>query len=48
MSAIGYLGLVAGPALVGAISSGLGLRAGLGFLAIAGTLVAVTPVAASR
>jgi hypothetical protein len=47
MSAIGYLGLVAGPALVGVISEGLGLRAGLGFLALAGVAVAVIPLLGS-
>ena len=43
MSAFGYLGLVAGPAVVGSVAQGLGLRAGLGFLAVAAGLVAVIP-----
>lgn len=43
MSAIGYLGLVAGPAVVGAVSEGLGLRLGLAFLAVAGVVVASIP-----
>ena len=43
MSAVGYLGLVAGPAVVGSVSEGLSLRAGLGFLAVAAGFVAVIP-----
>lgn len=43
MSAVGYLGLVAGPAVVGSVSQGVGLRAGLGLLAVAAGFVAVIP-----
>lgn len=35
VTAVGYLGFVVGPAVVGAVSEGLGLRAGLGLLAAA-------------
>jgi MFS family permease len=43
VSAVGYLGLVAGPALVGWVADGVGLRAALGFLAAAAAIVALIP-----
>lgn len=43
LSAVGYLGLVAGPAIVGAVAQGLGLRAGLAFLSLCALFVALSP-----
>jgi hypothetical protein len=40
VSSVGYLGLVVGPAVVGLVSGGLGLRDGLGLLALAAAAVA--------
>lgn len=48
VSGVGYLGLVLGPTLVGVIADGVGLRAGLGFLAAAAVFVAVAPAVTSR
>lgn len=44
VSGVGYLGLVLGPTLVGAVAEGAGLRAGLGMLAGAAVFVAIVPV----
>lgn len=41
VTAAGYLGFVAGPPIVGALSSAFGLRWGLGFMAAAAAVVAV-------
>ena len=43
VSAFGYLGLVAGPAIVGGIADGVGLRGALGTLAAAALVVALIP-----
>jgi MFS family permease len=43
VTASGYLGMVAGPAIVGVLSSLFGLRAGLVVLAVVALFVAVTP-----
>lgn len=43
VSAVGYLGFVVGPALVGWVAAGLGLRGGLLVLAGAAALVALAP-----
>jgi MFS family permease len=43
VSAAGYIGLMAGPALVGLVSKGLGLQGGLAVLAGAAVVVAVGP-----
>jgi Major Facilitator Superfamily len=43
VSAAGYLGLMAGPGLVGLTSQGLGLKGGLALLAGAAALVAIGP-----
>ncbi len=43
VSAFGYVGLLAGPALVGGIASSVGLRGALGILAAAALVVAVVP-----
>ncbi len=43
VTAVGYLGLVIGPALVGWVAEAVGLRAALGFLAVAALVVAVVP-----
>jgi MFS family permease len=48
MSAVGYLGLVMGPAVVGALAGTVGLRAGLLLLAAAAVFVAVVPARATR
>jgi MFS family permease len=48
VSAVGYLGLVVGPALVGWVADGVGLRAALGVLAAAAAVVAVVPTRARR
>ena len=43
VSAVGYLGLVMGPAVVGWVAEAVGLRAALGVLAAAAVVVAVVP-----
>jgi MFS family permease len=43
MSGAGYLGIVAGPAIVGWVASQVGLRGGLIFLAAAAAFVAISP-----
>jgi MFS family permease len=43
VSAVGYLGLVMGPAVVGWMAQAVGLRAALGLLAAAAVVVAVVP-----
>jgi MFS family permease len=48
VTAGGYLGLVAGPALVGWIADAVGLRAALGLLAAAAMVVALVPVTRPR
>jgi MFS family permease len=48
VSAIGYLGLVIGPAVVGWVADIVGLRAALGVLAAAAVTVAVVPIRSSR
>jgi MFS family permease len=45
VSAVGYLGFVIGPTVVGGLAGVTGLRAGLGLLAAAALFVAVVPVA---
>jgi hypothetical protein len=44
VSAVGYLGMIVGPAVVGMVSDIVGLRAALGVLAAAALIVAVVPV----
>jgi MFS family permease len=44
VSAFGYVGLLAGPALVGGVASSVGLRGALGILAAAAIVVAVVPL----
>jgi MFS family permease len=46
VSAVGYLGMIVGPAVVGMVSDIVGLRAALGVLAAAALIVAVVPVRA--
>ncbi|HET6792797.1 MAG TPA: MFS transporter [Acidimicrobiales bacterium] len=48
VSAVGYTGFVVGPAVVGWLAAGVGLRAGLLFLAAAAVFVAVAPSVAVR
>jgi MFS family permease len=48
MTSIGYVGFVVGPVLVGWLADTLGLRAGLGLLAVAALFVAVTPSRGAR
>jgi hypothetical protein len=48
VTAVGYLGLFAGPTLVGWIASGVNLRAGLLLLAVAAVFVAVAPNVPAR
>ena len=48
VSAVGYLGLVMGPAVVGWVADAVGLRAALGLLGVAALAVAVMPIGASR
>jgi fucose permease len=48
VSAVGYLGFVIGPVIVGALAGVADLRAGLGFLAVASAFVAVAPTVAGR
>jgi MFS family permease len=48
VTAAGYLGMVAGPPIVGVISGILGLRAGLLFLSAVAVFVAVTPAHVRR
>jgi MFS family permease len=43
VSAVGYLGLVIGPAAVGWMAQAVGLRAALGALAVAALIVAIVP-----
>ncbi len=43
VTAGGYVGLVAGPALVGGVASAVGLRGALGLLAAAAAIVAIVP-----
>jgi hypothetical protein len=43
VSAVGYLGLVIGPAAVGWMAQAIGLRAALGALAVAALVVAIVP-----
>jgi hypothetical protein len=43
VSAVGYLGLVMGPAVVGWVAEAIGLRAALGVLGGAAVIVAVVP-----
>jgi hypothetical protein len=47
VSAVGYLGLVIGPAVVGWVAQAVGLRAALGLLAVAALIVAVVPARSS-
>ncbi len=47
VSAVGYLGLVMGPAVVGWVAEAVGLRAALGVLAAAALSVAVVPLGSS-
>jgi MFS family permease len=48
VSAVGYVGLVMGPAVVGWVAEAVGLRAALGVLAAAAVAVAVLPLRSSR
>ena len=48
VTAVGYLGFVAGPAIVGWLSAGAGLRSGLFLLAGAAAFVAVAPTLGRR
>jgi Major Facilitator Superfamily len=48
VSAVGYLGLVLGPAVVGWVADAVGLRAALGLLGVAALAVAVVPIGAAR
>jgi len=48
VSAVGYIGLVLGPAMVGWVAAAAGLRAGLLLLAAAALFVAVTPMLSAR
>lgn len=48
VTACGYLGMVAGPPLVGTLSGAFGLRTGLFVLAAIGAFVAVTPARVRR
>ena len=48
VTAVGYLGFVAGPAVVGWLSAAAGLRAGLLLLAAAAAFVAAAPAVARR
>ena len=43
VTAVGYLGLVIGPAIVGWVAEAVGLRAALGLLAVGALVVAVVP-----
>jgi len=43
VSAVGYTGFVAGPAIVGWLAAAAGLRVGLALIAVAAVFVAVTP-----
>ena len=47
VTAFGYLGLTAGPGLVGLLASGVGLRWALALLALGAAFVAVTPTASA-
>lgn len=47
VSAVGYLGIVLGPALVGWVATAGGMRSGLGFIAAASLLVALSPLVPS-
>jgi Major Facilitator Superfamily len=44
VSAVGYLGLVMGPAVVGWVAEAIGLRAALGVLGAAAVIVALVPI----
>jgi hypothetical protein len=48
VSAAGYLGLVAGPGIVGVMAKALGLRWGLVVLAVAALVVAAIPTVSAR
>jgi hypothetical protein len=48
VSAVGYLGLVMGPAVVGWVAEAVGLRAALGVLAVAALAVAAVPLGPNR
>jgi hypothetical protein len=48
VSAVGYLGFVVGPSLVGAVAANAGLKAGLLVLAVAAAAVAVAPAVRPR
>lgn len=47
VSAVGYLGLVMGPVVVGWVAEAVGLRAALGVLAAAALTVALVPLGSS-
>jgi hypothetical protein len=47
VSAVGYLGMVIGPAIVGWVAEAVGLRAALGLLAVGALVVAVVPTRSS-
>ena len=47
VTAVGYLGFVAGPTIVGWVAAALGLRAGLLLLAVAAAFVALVPMVSS-
>jgi MFS family permease len=47
VSAVGYLGMVIGPAVVGWVAEAVGLRAALGVLAAGALVVAVVPTTSS-
>jgi MFS family permease len=47
VSAVGYLGMVIGPAVVGWVAQAIGLRAALGVLAAGAVVVAVVPTTSS-
>jgi MFS family permease len=48
VSAVGYLGFVIGPTVVGWVAEGVGLRAGLGLLAAGAAFVALAPTRSGR
>lgn len=47
VTAVGYLGFVAGPTIVGWVAAAFGLRAGLLLLAVAAAFVAIVPTVSS-
>jgi MFS family permease len=48
VSAVGYLGMIVGPAVVGIVADLVGLRAALGVLAAAALVVAVVPLRSKK